>query len=330
MPIRVNDEFNIYKEGRAGGNGRRYVLHAVKAMLESAQTQEGLKLGELYGYFGHGVRQATNKMKPSEFEVVMIEGKAVAIQNVPANFTVSIEADDSGNIAHTQEVMDTTSGLIVQSMLESQAGGWSWACTGATSNGADYPRQFFGFDYVNQPNFIPNDRQQSMFESVGVSTVDDLIIHNLQQRGIQADRMFLDSWNRVSLAAEAARNAEFDVFMLNGMLLEGKQASAQLKRDLDAAQTELNQREKQRETLILESLDQFPVMLSDEQRRAMAAMKTPEDALIFRQFLESVSGIQLDTLPLGKANRVTSVSPVTTDKVPAGAVIFGKKFKGYQ
>lgn len=332
MPVRVDDSFNINKEGRMGGNGRRYVLHAVRNMLESPATQEGLRLGELYGYFGHGIRQATNKMRPSELEVVMLNGKPVAIQNVPSNRTVQISIDDDGTVHHTQEILDTPSGQIVQSMIDSGAGGWSWACSGATSGGADYPNSFFGFDYVNQPNFVPLDRQRAMFESVGVDSVDALIAYNLQQRGIECDKAFLDSWNQIAIASEATQNAELDVFMLSGMLLESKGSAHNLKTDLEAARAELAEREKQRETLILESLDQFPVMLSAEQRRAMAAMNTPEDAMIFRQFLESVSGIQLSSLPLGAGDRVTSVPRATSSpkKLPAGSVIFGQKFKGFK
>lgn len=330
MPIRIDDTFNIHKEGRMGGNGRRYVLHAIKNMIKSPQTQEGLRLGELYGYFGHGIRQATNKMRPSELEVVMMNGKPVVIQNVPANRTMSIDVDDEGNVSHTQEVLDTSSGLIVQSMIDSGVGGWSWACSGATSNGADYPNSFFGFDYVKQPNFIPTDRQQAMFESVGVDNMDALIAHNLQQRGFSCDAaVFLESWNQVSVAAEAAREAAFDTFMLSGMLLESKADRHNLQVSLDAAKEAQKELEKQRETLMLESLDKLPVMLSAEQRRAMIEMKTPEDALVFQQFLESVSGIQLATLPLGAGSRVASVSAATGKKIPAGAVVFGSKFKGF-
>lgn len=331
MPVRVEDSFNIYKEGRMGGNGRRYVLHAVKNMLQSPATQEGLRLGELYGYFGHGIRQATNKMRPSELEVVVMGGKPVVIQNVPANRTISIDIDDDGNVNHSQEVLDTPSGLIVQSMIDSGAGGWSWACSGASNRGSDYPNAFFGFDYVNQPNFIPVDRQQAMFESVGVDNLDALIAHNLHQRGFTGDpAVFLESWNQVSVAAEAAREAAFDTFMLSGMLLESKTDTHNLRISLDAAKAEQNELEKQRETLILESLEKLPVMLSDEQRRAMISMKTPEDALVFQQFLESVSGIQLSTLPLGGTGHAGSVSRATSRKIPAGAVVFGKKFNGFK
>ena len=111
---RVDDVFNIHKEGRTGGNGRRYVLHAVRQMIQSPATQEGLKLGELEGYYGHGRRQLTGKMRLPEVEVITVGGQQVVIENVPSNRTVALDVDDSGNVSHTQEVLDTAPGLIVQ------------------------------------------------------------------------------------------------------------------------------------------------------------------------------------------------------------------------
>ena len=73
---RVETSINIHKEGRTGHNGRRYVHHSVKKMLDSAATQEGLRLGELFGYFGHTARSLSGKMKPADRDRVMEEFKA--------------------------------------------------------------------------------------------------------------------------------------------------------------------------------------------------------------------------------------------------------------
>lgn len=63
----VTDRFCLYSNARKGRqNGRQYVLSAVKAMLESKETQEGLRLGELFGYYGHGRRQLTGKLEVPE------------------------------------------------------------------------------------------------------------------------------------------------------------------------------------------------------------------------------------------------------------------------
>ncbi len=44
-------------------------------MLESKETQEGLRLGELFGYYGHGRRQLTGKLEVPETSVIMVEGR---------------------------------------------------------------------------------------------------------------------------------------------------------------------------------------------------------------------------------------------------------------
>lgn len=81
----VTDRFCLYSNARKGRqNGRQYVLSAVKAMLESKETQEGLRLGELFGYYGHGRRQLTGKLEVPETSVIMVEGRPVVIDNVPA------------------------------------------------------------------------------------------------------------------------------------------------------------------------------------------------------------------------------------------------------
>lgn len=329
MTRTVTDSFNVYKEGRMGGNGRRYVIHSVRAMLESPATQEGLRLGELYGYFGHGRRQLTGKMRPAEVEVVMINGKPVVIENVPSNRTTAISLDDDGTIHHTQEVLDTPTGLIVQSMLDSFAGGWSWACEGPSSKvTGDHPRAYYGCDYVLQPNYIPPDRQAAMFESVGVSSQQELIAHNLQNMvGMDGEQVnaLLESWSSVSEARRLEDASMYDVMMLEGMLIEAKSHRSELERDLELARQELKESKTSREQMMLEALDTLPVMLTKSQRQALISMQTKEDAQVFKQLLESVAGTPFGTLPLNGRGAPATVKPGATVQEVPGAVIFGHK-----
>ena len=91
----VTDRFCLYSIARKGRqNGRQYVLSAVKTMLESKETQEGLRLGELFGYYGHGRRQLTGKLEVPETSVIMVEGRPVVIDNVPLKIPkMKIEID---------------------------------------------------------------------------------------------------------------------------------------------------------------------------------------------------------------------------------------------
>ncbi|WP_429169386.1 hypothetical protein [Aeromonas hydrophila] len=311
MPVIVTDEFDLKNEGRIGGNGRRYVLHSVRAMIQSKATQQGLQLRELYGYFGHGRRELADKLKLAEVEVVNVNGKPVVIENVPSNITIALDMDDSGLVSHTEEILDTPPGLIVQSMRASNVGGWSWATGGMDSahrGGPAYARTYYGCDYVNQPNFVPPDRQAAMLESV--SSASDQIITTLEGRGFDADSLqpMLESWGRLSEAAREACNHQLDFMMMEGMLMESKGENAELRRDLDAAKADWQKATEHRQQMLLEALDSVPMMITKSQRKALLEMNTPEDAQVFRSLLESLSGTDIGSLPLG-GNKQTTVSP---------------------
>lgn len=314
---RVDTSINIHKEGRTGHNGRRYVHHSVKRMLDSAATQEGLRLGELFGYFGHSARALSGKMKPAEQEIVMLDGKPTIMQNIPSNRLVAISLDDDGTLHHTQEILDTPTGGIVSAMLDSNAGGWSWAVTGPSNYTGDHPQIMYGFDYVAQPNFVPLDRQASMLDSVG----EGLIVQLGMERGAYC--AMLDSWVQVSAARRIEEASLYDVMMLDGMLAEQRQASATLRQDLDAAREEAKAARLAREQAMMDALDAYPVMLTKDQRKAICAMETPEDARIFRQFLDGLTRSDLASLPLGSQRTPQSVPMVGAVREVPGAVDFG-------
>ncbi len=318
---RVETAINIHKEGRSGHNGRRYVQHSVRAMIDSAATQEGLRLGELFGYFGHTARTLSGKMKPDEQEVVMVNGKPVVMQNVPSNRLVAISLDDDGTLHHTQEILDTPSGNLVSAMIDSNAGGWSWAVTGPRNSAGDHPQTMYGFDYVAQPNFIPLVRQGAMLDSVGEEVITRL---GMDRDGYSA---MLDSWAQASEARHIEEASLYDIMMLDGMLIEERNSSALLKRDLEAAREEARQAAQTRQEAMMDALENYPVMLTKEQRRAIASMATPEDALIFRQFLDSLSRSDLGSLPLGgKREPQTAAVPSQFREVP-GAVDFNHSIR---
>lgn len=72
----------------------------------------------MYGYYGHGRRamhyNKTKSLNLPEVSVVMVDGKPVVLENVPSNRTIDISIDDNGIVTHTQEILDTDTGRIVQ------------------------------------------------------------------------------------------------------------------------------------------------------------------------------------------------------------------------
>ncbi|EBF2947688.1 head processing protein, partial [Salmonella enterica] len=212
----VTDRFCLYKNARTGRqNGRKYVLGAVKAMLESKETQEGLRLGELYGYYGHGRREMTGKLELPETSVIMVEGRPVVIDNVPACRTVDISVDDKGVVTHTQEILNTEPGKIVAAMIESRAGGWSWATGGRQAGNIAVTTSFHGVDYVTNPNYVSLDHPASagMFESADAQSLlaESLAQHGYSEESVQAVITHYGKLAELELMLEATeRNAELE------------------------------------------------------------------------------------------------------------------------
>ncbi|EIH7792098.1 head processing protein, partial [Escherichia coli] len=216
----VTDRFCLYSNARKGRqNGRQYVLSAVKTMLESKETQEGLRLGELFGYYGHGRRQLTGKLEVPETSVIMVEGRPVVIDNVPACRTVAISVDDNGIVTHTQEILNTEPGKIVAAMIESRAGGWSWATGGRESGKIAVTTSFHGVDYVTTPNYISLDHPASagMFESADSKSLlaESLAAHGYSDESVQAVISHYGKMAELEMMVEATeRTAELETALL--------------------------------------------------------------------------------------------------------------------
>ncbi|XJF60155.1 head processing protein (plasmid) [Escherichia coli] len=166
----VTDRFSLVEKIRkhTPQNNRNYVIQSVRDTFNSPETKERIALGEMYGYYGHGRRamhyNKTKSLNLPEVSVVMVDGKPVVLENVPSNRTIDISIDDNGIVTHTQEILDTDTGRIVQGMINSGAGGWSWATSGPDSS-VSLVKSFHGFDYVTVPNYISLDKKSLMLES---------------------------------------------------------------------------------------------------------------------------------------------------------------------
>jgi len=146
-------KFNIKDRGRQfTGQSRNNVDYQTWIdMINSPQTQEMIGTGGLYGYYGHQFRILFGLDVP---ETAIIGGKQVSI--TPAVRTISMSADQDGNITHRQEFLDTAEGEHAMRKYKAQIGGFSAANDYEEINGIIYPTQSYGMDYVLQPNFINN------------------------------------------------------------------------------------------------------------------------------------------------------------------------------
>lgn len=154
-----------------------------------------------------------------------------------------------------------------------------------------------------------------MLDSVGEEVITRL---GMDRDGYSA---MLDSWAQASEARHIEEASLYDIMMLDGMLIEERNSSALLKRDLEAA------REEARQEAMMDALENYPVMLTKEQRRAIATMATPEDAQIFRQFLDSLSRSDLGSLPLGRKREPQTAAVPSQFREVAGAVDFNHSIR---
>lgn len=322
------DRFSLYRKVRKGKqNNRNYMLEAVKSMINHPDTQEGLRLGELYGYYGHCRRQITGKMELPETAVVMVEGKPVVLDNIPACRTVSISVDDDGNVTHTQEIFDTPTGRIVAGMLESRAGGWSWVTTGRDSPSVSIPKNLHGFDYVLTPNYISQDHPAAMFESndhrisammeslsgQGFSdeSAAEIVAHS--QKLAQHEAM-IESVMRVEELEEAQLMAAGELLAKNAQLAEQQSMLESLQQE----KAQFESAADARKSKLTAALDKLPVFTNDSHRRALANMQTDDDIAIVTALFESLSRLDTHQLPPqhipAQAHKGTAKSAATSTK----------------
>ncbi len=301
---KVKDRFSILNDGRRlGANNRKYLIDSVKAMLNSPETQERLRLGEAYGYYGHSPRERSNKLIVGETEVVYINGKPVVVENVPACRTVNITIDDDGIVTHEQEILDTPTGEIVARMIDSKAGGWSWATSGFNSMRGAVARLFAGVDYVLRPNYISLDHPQMMLESA--DDEEQLLLESLSSAGVDGDSIAaaIRIGMQDSHLAEKLFDLEQETLILESVITDRDSRIAkheQVISELESNAKAVEEAEANREKLFLEAADSFPLYLTDEQKSALVKMQSQDDLKTVQLLFESLRDGKFHTLPIGQ------------------------------
>ncbi|MCG7550916.1 hypothetical protein [Pseudoalteromonas sp. Of7M-16] len=260
----VSGTIDLAKHGRTKHNNRPYLIKAVQKIIASDTVQEEIQLGEMFGYFGHGIRAMTGKMKPSEVEFINVNGKMVKVDVEPSNYCLDVSCSDEGIITHKQRILDTSSGKQVQAMHDGKTGGWSWA----TSGKPHAINVLAGFDYVKQPSYIDVDKQ-AMFESIQDFTSFE-----------SADeyQMMLES-----LHAQNQQQITLTDITLEKLMLE------EMVKDSDA----LN---NARKDYMLECVNSLPVIMTEAQKNSLVNMTTQHDKEVVIQMFESIAADQR-TLP---------------------------------
>ncbi len=137
--------YNLTERGRKHrGTERNFDLKAIADAINSQSTQEKVKNRDMFGFYGHWARIKFG-MNPAEGGIA--DGKAQSLE--PAIVTVSLKADYQGNIEHVAEFLPTNAGQIAYKLWQGKTGGFSSAID-------ERKPEFFGFDYVLEPNYATN------------------------------------------------------------------------------------------------------------------------------------------------------------------------------
>ncbi|EPL8679413.1 head processing protein [Klebsiella michiganensis] len=320
----VTDRFSLVDKIRkhTPQNNRRYLIERVRQTINSPMVREHMALGEMFGYYGHGRRamyyEKTKSLMLPEMMVVMVDGKPVTLENVPAARTVDISIDDSGIVSHTQDILTTDQGQIVSGMCNSNAGGWSWATSGPDTGLVSLVNSFCGFDYVALPNFISLDKQTLMMESVDdrqAAMHKSLSDQGFNENAIADIIQHYDSMTNHQAMYEAVeRTAGLEsALMLRDIEIE------QLKEKLSKEHSMMEsagEKAKLCRQILREAIHEMPVFISKEQRQALCRMESEGDAKLVAMMLESLASSATRDLPVSSAQKMDLTNTANIAKNP--------------
>lgn len=203
--------YNLKERGRRfRGVERNFDIPAIVAAINSPECQERVKTRGMLGYLGHWVRIRFG-LEPPEGGIA--QGKAQAVE--PAIVTTYLKAYPNGDIEHQTEFLDNDTGRIASRMFANKVGGFSSAID-------ENRPTFFGFDWVNDPNYSTNRGYSLALDSVneGSMTLDDILAAELQDQ-TQAMSMLLErSEYREQLALDSAAALRLENDQLLSLLAE--------------------------------------------------------------------------------------------------------------
>ncbi len=165
--------YSLTERGRQyRGKERRFNLRALAACINGPECQERIRNRDMLGYYGHWPRIKFG-MNPAEGGLVA--GKPSLVE--PALVTTHLQARDDGTVEHRAEFLATDSGAVAAKLYSSRAGGFSSAIDPGRP-------EFFGFDYVLEPNYSTN-RGYSLDDVHGLSPDDiEAAIYGEQLQGM--------------------------------------------------------------------------------------------------------------------------------------------------
>jgi len=208
--------YNLKERGREHrGVERNFDIPAIVAAINSPSCQERVKTRGMLGYLGHWVRIRFG-LEPPEGGVV--NGKSYSVE--PAIVTTYLKAYPNGDVEHQTEFLDNPTGQIASRMYDNKVGGFSSAID-------ENRPTFYGFDWVNDPNYSTNRGYSLTLDSVsdGSMTLDDVIAAEMQNRTEAMAMLLAASEMREKLALDSANAALVENEALLALLAEYNEAA---------------------------------------------------------------------------------------------------------
>lgn len=239
-------KYNLKDRGRTfTGQNRDFDIPAIVRAINSNACQERIKKRDMLGFLGHWVRIRFG-LQPVEGGIE--NGKIKAIE--PAIVTTHLKAYPNGDIEHQTEFLDNPSGQIASRMFQNNVGGFSTVID-------EIKNVFWGFDWVNEPNYSTNRGYVATMDSVnnGEITLEDILAGEHFER-MQAVNMLLEaSEAREQLALDSAHALVVENEDLLNLLADIKESTRpdKLNRSLNAHTERFK-----RESVVFDSVHDLP------------------------------------------------------------------------
>lgn len=190
--------YNIAERGRKYTGQDRSNLD-VKSMVDAINsnfTQELVKNGDLYGFYGHEVRQLYGLHPPDS--VIDETGKQINIS--PAIRTVELSADKYGNVTHREEFLQNDNGEYAYLQYKAKIGGFSSAVKFTPHLSAKQRVDgFYGFDYVRNPNYVTN-TSHGVFDGL---VIDGAMLDGMMQQSLKST--IIAQYDGIAIQLQSAR-----------------------------------------------------------------------------------------------------------------------------
>jgi len=165
--------YNLKERGRRyRGKERNFNIRAIVDAINGPACQERVANRDMVGYYGHWPRLKFG-MRPVEGG---LDGGRPALVE-PALVTTLLRASPDGTIEHQAEFVNNDPGQVAAKLYAGRVGGFSSAIDPMRP-------EFFGFDYVLEPNYSTN--RGYTLDDVNGMTLDDIeaAIYDEQLRGV--------------------------------------------------------------------------------------------------------------------------------------------------